>query len=133
MTAAILSTLLAGLAAVIAVALAPRPPRSPDRGRRRREAGAELAPLARIERRVSTAADSALDAHVRLRPLLQKLAAERLARRGIRLENQDTARPLLGDELWELIRPDRPRPDDRTLPGPDTATVEDFVTRLENL
>jgi hypothetical protein len=65
--------------------------------------------LDRIDRLVVLGGANAFDLHYRLRPLLRQLAAERLAARyGIDLEGDpDRARPLLGEELWELVRPGR--------------------------
>jgi hypothetical protein len=65
--------------------------------------------LDRIDRLVVLGGANAFDLHYRLRPLLRELAAERLAaRHGVDLDGDpDRARPLLGDELWELVRPGR--------------------------
>jgi hypothetical protein len=45
----------------------------------------------------------------------------------------DEARALLGPDLWELLRPDRPAPDDRTAAGISLAAVERMVDDLERL
>jgi hypothetical protein len=136
MTAAILMTVLAGIAALVALRIAPRAASAPRRAaRRRRNAHAEGVPepLVRLEGLLTLAPGSALQTHARLRPLMQELAADRLARHGVLIADEDAARPLLGDELWELVRPDRPRPDDRSLAGAAPAMIEAFVRRLEEL
>jgi hypothetical protein len=65
--------------------------------------------LDRIDRLVVLGCANAFDLHYRLRPLLRQLAAERLAaRHGVDLEGDpERARPLLSDELWEVVRPGR--------------------------
>jgi hypothetical protein len=91
--------------------------------------------LARIEREVALAAASSHDVHFRLRPTLRATTAELLsARRGIRLDTQhERARAILGDETWELVRPDRPPPRNPRGPGLDRATLERVVASLEAL
>ena len=57
-----------------------------------------------------------------------------LLRRGIDLERSpDRARRLLGPDVWELIRPDRPPPEDRTARGIALADVERAVDALERI
>jgi hypothetical protein len=100
---------LAALVAYVAVRrLAP-----PKRRRSRRGPARPELPhrVERLERRVAVAVGSALDAHTGVRPVLREIAGERLARRGIALDADPDAPGLLGDELWELVRPDRPVPD----------------------
>jgi HAMP domain-containing protein len=73
-----------------------------------REAPSGIPELERIDRVLVLAAASGFDVHYRVRPLLRQLAVDRLARRGVDLDRQpDTARALLGDELWDLVRPER--------------------------
>jgi hypothetical protein len=63
---------------------------------------------------VRRSGESGLAAHTLLRPVLSEIAEARLARRGVQLSrDHDEARRLLGREAWELVRPDRPQPDDR--------------------
>jgi hypothetical protein len=92
------------------------------------------AALARLEREV-TMAKRALDLHVRLRPVVTDLAAELLrSRRGIDLQQEpDRARAALGDDVWELVRPDRPLPSDRHAAGIDEPSLERMVVALERL
>jgi hypothetical protein len=95
---------------------------------------ARPASLARVEREVTLATGTAFDVHFRLRPLIAPLAAGLLLRRGVDVARRpDEARALLGPELWELLRPDRPAPDDRTAAGIPLAAVERMVDDLERL
>jgi len=90
--------------------------------------------LTRVEREVTLATGTAFDVHFRLRPLLQPLAAGLLLRRGVDLERSpERASELLGAEAWELVRPDREAPDDRTAPGISIETVERVVADLERV
>ncbi len=45
----------------------------------------------------------------------------------------EKARRLLGDETWELVRPDRPDPADRHAPGLASSALERVVVSLERL
>jgi hypothetical protein len=95
---------------------------------------ARPASLARVEREVSLATGTAFDVHYRLRPTVRSVANGLLLRRGIDLERRpDRARPLLGADVWELVRPDRPAPDDRTARGLELDAIERAVDSLERL
>jgi len=125
---------IAAVAAAICVALVPAGPS----GRPRR--GAPRAPssppqLVELERLIGTAHVSALQLHAYLRPLLAEIASTRLAARGVTLEglSDETGRPLLGDRLWELVRPGRPFPEDRRAPGLSDAELATMLDRLEAL
>jgi hypothetical protein len=90
------------------------------------------AQLVRLERIVEWSKSSDLDAHNRLRPVLVEIAEVRLARRGLRLERDVAeARRLLGPKAWDLLRPDRPRPEDRDAPGIAPRDLEEILDRLE--
>ncbi len=91
--------------------------------------------LARTEREVSMAGAAAFDVHFRLRPVLVDLAADLLStRRGIDLERSpDRAHAALGDEVWEIVRPDRPEPAQRHAPGLDRAQLTRIVASLEQV
>jgi hypothetical protein len=91
--------------------------------------------LARIEREVALAAGSAFDLHFRLRPLLREVARHRLSRRrGLELDaGAPETRALLGEELWELARPDRPPPDDRLGPGLPLSRLRAALNALERI
>jgi hypothetical protein len=109
--------------------------RSPfDRGRDKPAGPASIDQLTRIDRLVVLGCSSAFDLHYRLRPLLRELTAERLhASHGVDLDRQpDRARPLLGDELWSVVRADR-QLDHRYGPGLPTPELADIVERLEAL
>jgi hypothetical protein len=74
-----------------------------------------------------------VDLHRRLRPRLREVAAQRLsARHGVDLDRRpDAARVLLGDELWELVRADRPLPDELGGRRLDAAGLDRVLARLE--
>lgn len=92
------------------------------------------AQLVRLERIVEWSGSSGLDAHSRLRPVLVEIANTRLARRGLRLERDvGEARRLLGPKAWDLVRPDRPPPEDRDAPGIALGDLEEILNRLEAL
>ena len=96
--------------------------------------GARPATLARMEREVTLATGTAFDVHYRLRPVLRTIAAGLVARRGVELDRMpDRAEALVGPTTWELVRPDRPAPVDRTAPGLRVEDVERAVTDLERL
>ena len=93
-----------------------------------------LPELERLEREVSFAASTEFDLHFRLRPLVTEIVEPRLERHGLRLESSSTgARELLGEELWDLVRPDREPPANRNAPGPGLDSVERIVDRVERL
>jgi len=107
-----------------------------DAALRRRERRDERLPeLARVEREVSLGMATAFDLHYRLRPPLRRIAGELLAaRRGIDLEGSpEAARTALGDETWEIVRPDREPPRDRYGAGLQLATLHTVVDALEAL
>jgi hypothetical protein len=91
--------------------------------------------LERTERLVSMAATTAFDLHYRLRPVLREVAEQRLAdRRGLRLDSGDSrVVETCGDELWEVVRPDREAPDHRFRPGLRPEALERVVERLESI
>jgi hypothetical protein len=87
--------------------------------------------LVRIEREITLGASSAGHLHTRLLPLLRDAAAARL---GIDFERQPArAHAALGDETWELLRPDRAAPTDRNAPGLALRRVRSVVDQLERL
>lgn len=92
-------------------------------------------PLVRLERMVTMAGSSAFDVHFRLRPAVMDLAAELLSsRRGIDLAREpDHARVVLGEDVWELVAPDRPPPLQRHGPGIEESRLESVVTALEQV
>jgi hypothetical protein len=99
----------------------------PDRLATHRRPDAVLpADLAVAER--AAAARNAGDVHTRLRPLLLEIADERLSARGLSIDN---ARGVVGEQLWAVIRPDRPRPEEPFAPELNVEDVESMLDRLE--
>ncbi|HEY7622239.1 MAG TPA: hypothetical protein VH834_20885 [Solirubrobacteraceae bacterium] len=85
-------------------------------------------------RRAVAAASSAGEMHWRLRPVLREVAAAGLARRRIDLDaDPAAARALLAPETWELVRPDRRRPDDPFAPGLGRVELRTVLDDLERL
>jgi hypothetical protein len=132
--AEIVLVVLAGIAVATLVALLPeaRPIR-----RRPRTAPGPPRPdqLVTLERLVTTAGTNAMQAHAYLRPVLVEIAAHRLAARGQTLERMPAAvgRELLGGRLWDLVRPDRPFPEDRYGPGVSVQELGAMLEVLERL
>jgi hypothetical protein len=125
---------LAGLAVAVSVALLPDP------GSLRRPRAAARAPsrpeqLERLERLVGMSGASVLQVHAYLRPLLAEIASRRLAARGQALDRMSDAdgRKLLGEELWDVVRPGRPFPEDRTAPGLSPLELGAMLEVLERL
>ena len=99
-----------------------------------RRTRARPASLERVEREVALATGTAFDVHYRLRPSLRAVAAGLLLRQGVDLERSpERAEALVGPTVWELVRPDRPAPEDRTAPGLPLETVDRAVSDLERL
>lgn len=74
----------------------------------------------------------AADLHLRLRPVLREIAAARLAERGLGLDRDPVAaRRLLGEELWEIVRPGRPRPDEPFADALAPREIARLLSRLE--
>jgi hypothetical protein len=88
-----------------------------------------------IEQMLGSSTTRAMEFHYQLRPRLRQIAADRLAaNHGIALdEDPESARRLLGDEPWELLRPDREPPEDRFGPGAPLLELELIVTAVERL
>ena len=93
------------------------------------------AELAKLEREVTLGLGSAFYLHVRLCPVLREIAGERLReRRGIDLAARpEAARAVLAEPLWELVRPDRPVPEDRDAPGLELGRLREAVDALERI
>lgn len=91
--------------------------------------------LVRTEREITLGVSSAAHLHQRLLPILREAAAARLsAGHNVDLERRpDAARALLGEDTWELLRPDRPQPLDRNAPGISMRRLRDAVSTLESL
>jgi hypothetical protein len=95
---------------------------------------AKVDSLERAENVVTIAVASAGDTHFRLRPMLREIAAAGLHGRGVDLDGDpEAARTVLGEETWELVRPDRPRPENAFGPGIPADALERVLARLEEL
>lgn len=106
--------------------------RTTGRGRAPRDAPAMLA---RLEQEVALGAAGSFDLHHHLRPRLRTVAGELLAaRRRVSLDGDPReARAILGEEAWELVRKDRPRPEDRLARGAAPDVLDRVVASLERL
>ena len=89
--------------------------------------------LERIEHEVALAVSGSFDLHFRLVPRLRSLAAGLLSsRRGVSLERDaETARALVGEETWALVRPDRAAPEERLGKGIVAGDLARAVDSLE--
>ena len=91
--------------------------------------------LVRTEREITLGVSSAAHLHQRLLPILREAAAARLsAGHNVDLERRpEAAKALLGEDAWDLLRPDRPEPYDRNAPGISMRRLRDVVSTLERL
>jgi hypothetical protein len=132
-------TLFLAALALLEVARGARTTRRPRRFeaalRRRSTPPAPPVDLERIQRQLELGVASADYAHRRLLPLLRAAAAGRLAsEHGVDLARRpDRAQALLGDETWNLLRPDRPQPADRHAAGIPLRQIETAIERVESL
>jgi hypothetical protein len=84
--------------------------------------------------RLAKASESEMARH--LRPLLRQVAAARLARTyGITNpdEQTDRVRSLLGDQLWQIVRPDWQRRHEPFQGGLERPEIEQLISRLESI
>lgn len=86
-----------------------------------------LQELERTQREVTLATATAYDLHFRLLPHLREIAQCRLERSG------KTSGPDTLGRWWDLLRPDRPEPDDRFGPGIKQADLRALVSDLERM
>ncbi|MDH4101926.1 MAG: hypothetical protein OEW52_00880 [Thermoleophilia bacterium] len=107
------------------------------RPRRRQQPASRRPPpgLARIEHETALGVAGAFDLHFRLVPRIRAIAAGLLAsRRSVSQQAApDTARNILGSETWELVRADRPPPDDRLARGLPVLEMRSVVESLERI
>jgi hypothetical protein len=91
--------------------------------------------LVRTEREITLGLSNAAHLHQRLLPILRDAAAARLlAGHNVDIERRpESARALLGDDAWALLRPDRAAPLDRNAPGISLRRLRDTVSTLETL
>ena len=93
----------------------------------------EAAPEAVVVAEEESSDEAAGDAHRLLRPVVSDLVDEWLrATHGIDLRHPDAAR-LVPNELWDIARPDLPRPENPHAPGPATVEVAGIIEQLERL
>ena len=123
--------LATALAAAAALQLRPAPTQRPPPRARDDEMPLRLRQIANVLRE-SEQSEVGVDRS--LRPLLVPIVAARLGRRGVDMALAPRrAQELLGDVLWEIVRPDRPPAAYRVgrgLPGEDLRTA---IERLEQL
>ena len=109
----------------------------PLRSRARRADGGRRPPptLGRLEHEMALGVAGAFDFHHRLRPRLHQLTLGLLAtRRGVLADaHPASARGILGDETWHLVRRDAPPPEDRLARGLPIAELRRVVESLERL
>jgi hypothetical protein len=103
--------------------------------RRRKAATSQPEELLRMDRELVLGSADADHAQRRLLPLLRSVAAARIAaRHGFELERRpEAARALLGEDVWELLRPDRPEPEDRHATGVPRRQIVAVIDRVESL
>ena len=103
--------------------------------RRRKPAAPQPEELLHMDREIVLGSADADHAHRRFLPLLRGIAAARIAaRHGFELARRpDAARALLGEDVWELLRPDRPEPPDRHAPGVPHNEIVAAIERIEAL
>jgi len=106
----------------------------PPAALRRRTPPSLPAQAERVDRLVRAGTRYAEGVHRELRPLVAEIVEPALNRRGLTLDGPaGPVREALGDALWQLVRPDRPRPPHPLGPGMDRAGLERVIDRLEAL
>lgn len=93
------------------------------------------AQLLAAERLVGTAGSMAIQVHAYVRPVLVEITSRRLADRGLALDriSGSVGQELLGDQLWEIVRPNRPFPEERHARGVSLQDLSAMVDVLERL
>ena len=114
---------LAALTGAIRASQQRNPSRFQQELRRKTEQPGRPTELIRMSRDLMLASTSAGHAHERLRPLLWSIAEARLRR----------PREALGDDAWEIVRPDAAAPADRNGPGVPLRRIRSVVDALERL
>jgi len=111
------------------------PPRFEQALRKRKPTAAQPEELLRMDRELVLGSADADHAQRRLLPLLRSVAAARIAaHHGFELERRpEAARELLGEDVWELLRPDRPEAEDRHGPGLPHKRIVAVIDRVESL
>lgn len=131
--------LVCGAALVVGIRAVRRadPPETPlrDRGSSADSKSRRPPSLARLEQLAALGVATSFDLQHRLLPPLRSIAGGLLAsRRRVELEGEpETARRMLGDETWDLVRPARPAPQDRVSRGVSPAQLTRVAESLERL
>ncbi len=139
LAARIYALVLSGLVLMLAIAAlrGAYPPATALRPKSRRRAERRRLPptLARIEQETALGVAGSFDLHHHLRPRLRAIASALLGtRRGVSLDGDpEGARRFLGDETWELVRRDRPPPEDRLARGLPPSALQRVVDSLEQI
>ena len=91
--------------------------------------------LVRMERELTLASATAGHLHTRLLPLLRDAAGVRLASRHRvdLVRRRGDARRILGDDAWELLRPDRPEPEDPQASGLSLRRIGGLIDAIERI
>jgi hypothetical protein len=124
---------IAASGVAVCIALLPGAPPAPPRRREPQPPRSEQ--LIKLERLVISAEANKLYAHAYLRPLLAEISSRRLAAHGCVLGSvpEEHGRRLLGAPLWEIVRPDRPFPEDRHAAGVSAGELGEMLDALEKL
>jgi hypothetical protein len=93
-----------------------------------------LEQLRQVGRALTAAQVSEFGVDRELRPLFRPIAAMRLGRRGVDLDRHpEEARAILGEHLWELVRPGSFRGSNRVAGGISVAGLQSLIERLERI
>lgn len=123
--------LATGLAAAAALQLRPAQRHLPPPQAREHEMPLQLRQIVDVLR-ASEESESGVDRS--LRPLLVPIVAARLSRHGVDMALAPRrAQELLGDRLWEIVRPDRPAAAYRVGRGIAHDDLRAAIERLEQL
>jgi hypothetical protein len=90
--------------------------------------------LRKVDMTLAAARASEIGVDRDLRPLFRGIAATRLARRGVDIDRHpETARAILGEELWDLVRAERPSGSNLFTGGVSTAGLQSLIEGLERI
>ena len=132
-TVALASALVLATALAVAAALELRPARRQPPPPRARDHTMPLR-LRQIADDLRESEQSEVGVDRSLRPLLVPIVTARLGRRGVDMALAPRrAQELLGDVLWEIVRPDRPPAASRVGPGLAGDELQEAIERLEQL
>ena len=100
----------------------------------RRADAPPLRQLRQVDKTLGAARASEVGVDRQLRPLFRAIAAMRLAHRGVDVDRHpEEAREILGEELWELVRADRPTASNLFAGGLSTTGLQSLIERLEQI